>query len=391
MILTYNDISFSADCGKSTDLILFDFSKAFDLVNHTILLTKLHHIGITGQVCDWIASFLSNRSMRVRVAGMLSHTVAVTSGVPQGSVLGPLLFIIYVNHVVAGLSTKYMIFADDLKMYLSNQSTTDDESLVNTLQSDVDYLVSASSSWGLKLNHDKCVTMRFSPRNCNLPFTGISPYKILDNHINFVESHSDLGVLIDRNLKFHIHIRKKVGMVGGLTTNLLSCTLSRDADFLMNIYKSHIRPVLDYASPLWNMQYIGDTKLLERIQRRWTKAVSGLSDLPYSERLRRLDLFSYQGRLLRSDLILVWKIVHHKCAIRATDIFQFANYDNTRGHQLKIFLPHVRLDVRRRFFSIRVISVWNSLSPDTVEADTMNKFKGRLQIDLGQKLYEFVE
>ena len=263
LILTYNDISLSADCGKSTDLILFDFSKAFDLVNHTILITKLHHIGITGQVCDWIASFLSNRSMRVRVAGMLSHAVAVTSGVPQGSVLGPLLFIIYVNHIVAGLRTKYMIFADDLKMYLSNESGGDDESFVNALQADVDYLVSASSSWGLKLNHDKCVTMRFSPRNCNLPFTGISPYKILDNHIDFVDTHSDLGVLIDRSLKFHIHIRKKVGMVGGLTTNLLSCTLSRDAGFLMNIYKSHIRPVLDYASPLWNMQNVTDTKLLK--------------------------------------------------------------------------------------------------------------------------------
>ena len=205
MILTYNDISFSTDCGNSTDLILFDFSKAFDLVNHNILLNKLQHIGITGQICDWIASFLTDRSMKVRVAGMLSDAVAVTSGVPQGSVLGPLLFLIYVNHIVAGLRTKSMIFADDLKIYLSYGSDMDNESFVDTLQADVDHLVSASSSWGLKLNQGKCVAMRFSTRNCNLPFTGVSPYKISDNHVNFVETHGDLGVLIDLFLIMHLH------------------------------------------------------------------------------------------------------------------------------------------------------------------------------------------
>ena len=208
LILTYNDISFSTDCGNSTDLILFDFSKAFDLVNHSIMLNKLQHIGITGQICDWIGSFLTDRSMKVRVAGVLSDSVAVTSGVPQGSVLGPLLFLIYVNHIVAGLRTKSMIFADDLKIYLSYGNDTDSESFVNTLQADVDHLVSTSSSWGLKLNHEKCVAMRFSPRNCTLPFTGVSPYRTSDNLISFVETRSDLGVIIDPSLKFHTHFRK---------------------------------------------------------------------------------------------------------------------------------------------------------------------------------------
>ena len=123
LILTYNDISFSTDCSKSTDLVLIDFSKAFDLVNHTILLNKLQLIGITGQIFDWISSFLTDRSLKVRVAGMLSDAVAVASGV-QGSVLGPLLFLIYVNHIVDGLRTKSMIFADDLKIYLSYGSDT---------------------------------------------------------------------------------------------------------------------------------------------------------------------------------------------------------------------------------------------------------------------------
>ena len=391
LILTYNEISTALDNGNPTDLIFFDFSKAFDLVNHVILLVKLHHIGIAGQVCEWIAAFLSGRSMKVRVAGALSHTVPVTSGVPQGSVLGPLLFLIYINHIVHGLGTKYKIFADDLKIYLAFDGTGDSNFFTEALQADVDHLVSTSSSWGLSLNFDKCAVIRFTPGNSNLPYAGVSPYMISGQRVKFVDSHKDLGILVDRSLKFHAHIRQKVGMVSGLTTNLLSCTLNRDADFLMNIFKSHVRPILDYASPLWNLHYVGDVKLLERVQRRWTKAVTGLSDMSYYDRLRRLDLFSYQGRLLRADLILVWKILHHQCAIDPTELFSFSSYRSTRGHQMKLFLPRVRTEIRRKFFSVRVISVWNSLSPDTVSSETLNMFKGRLHSDLGDKLFEFAQ
>merc|ERR1719341_1430248 len=113
-------------------------------------------------------------------------------------------------------------------------------------------------------------------------------------------------------MNFNIFLRQKVVMANNITTNLLACTLSRDADFLMNIYTLHVRPLIEYASALWNVGYLGDVRLLERVQRRWTREVSGLEDFPYEERLRRLDLFSFPGRLLRTDLILVYKILHSK-------------------------------------------------------------------------------
>ena len=138
-----------------------------------------------------------------------------------------------------------------------------------------------------------------------------------------------------------------------------------------------------------NLGYLGDLRLIERIQRRWTREVVGLSDLPYGERLRRLDLFSVQGRLLRADLILVWKILNGYCAINPNDIFSFSVARGTRGHPLKLFLPRSRLEVRHRFFSIRVINIWNSLSHDTVMAATINSFKSCLRADLGDKLFQF--
>ena len=179
-------------------------------------------------------------------------------------------------------------------------------------------------------------------------------------------------------------------MCNGITTNLLTSTLCRDADFLMNIYCSHVRPKLEYCSPLWNLGYMGDTRMLERVQRRWTRAVRGLEDLSYGERLNRLDLFPVQGRLLRADLIMVWRIFNGKCGVNPDQLFTLRN-SSTRGHQLKIAMPHISLDIRKRSFSIRVIHEWNSLAADTVLSPSIETFKRLLHRDLGHRLFEYLE
>ena len=389
-MLTYNDITKLIDQGRTVDLLFFDFSKAFDTVCHGILLSKLHCIGIQGSLLNWIEAFLSNRSMRVKVADSFSESAPVTSGVPQGTVLGPLLFLIYINFAVSDLTCDYKIFADDIKIYFSLNSAGEiNDADLQGFQTNIDSLITRSSSWGLEMNPGKCTVMRFSDKNSLLSYTGISPYKIKNVLINFSETHSDLGVVVDRSLKFHSHIRQKVAFVNNLTTNLFSSTISRDPDFLMNVYTMYIRPLIEYASPIWNLGYLTDNRLLERVQRRWTREVDGFSDVPYDERLERLDLFSVQGRLLRADLILLWKIFNNKCAISADQLFQPATVRETRGHQLKIFLPHSRLEIRRRFFSIRTVHYWNSLSNRTVCADSIHKFKALLKDDLGDALYKF--
>ena len=389
LISTYNDITTMVDQGKIVDLVFFDYSKAFDSVCHSTLLVKLQQIGIRGYILEWIRGFLTGRMMRVRVNGVLSEPVSVASGVPQGSVLGPLLFLIYVNYVIYDIPCFSKVFADDTKLYLGYSRDVSNPS-VASFQQCIDKLVNESISWGLRMNASKCVVMRFCSNSPTITVTGPSPYNILGNQIYFVPSHSDLGVVVDRNLKFHSHINRKAAMANNLTTNLLSCTICRDKDFLMNLYMMHLRPLLEYASSLWNLGYVGDLRVLERVQRRWTRSVTGFEDLSYGERLRRLDLFSFQGRLLRADLILVYKILHQKCAIDPVDVFLLREDGTTRGHDLKLFKPRTRLETRKRFFSVRVIDLWNNLSNDTVTSESVNQFKANLKHDLGALLYEFV-
>ena len=127
---------------------------------------------------------------------------------------------------------------------------------------------------------------------------------------------------------------------------------------------------------------------LESIQWRWTRTVAGLENLPYGRRFNRLKLFSFQGRMLRTDLILVYKIFHGLCSIGSNDIFELASTSITRGHPFKILKPRAQLEVKRRFFSNRVVDSWNSLSYGTVTAASVDGLKAGLK-DLNYKLYEF--
>ena len=149
---------------------------------------------------------------------------------------------------------------------------------------------------------------------------------------------------------------------------------------MTNTFKTHVRPLLEFSSPVWNTGYIEDAKLMERVQRQWTKEIVGLKFLPYSERLKQLDLFSVQGRLLRADLILCWKILNGMVCIPNT-ILPLSPESRTRGHTKRIALPSVNTSARQRYFSYRVIQPWNNL-PEHVSANCLKTFKTLLKEEL---------
>ena len=173
----------------------------------------------------------------------------------------------------------------------------------------------------------------------------------------------------------------------GMAFYFLKSTVCQSQKFMMNILTIHLRPVLEYASPLWNTGYKGDLILLESVQRRWTRNVEGLENMPYFARLRSLNLYSVQGRLWRADMLMCWKIFHGESKISPQHLFTMAPSVGTRGHCYKILPEHVETETRKRSFAVRVVGSWNQLPESVVMAETVEAFKCQLALSCERELF----
>ena len=388
LLIFYGNIVKWVDKGLIVDVIFMDFSKAFDRVSHSLLISKLRLLGFDGKLVDWIESFLVGRTMSVSVSGKLSSVRNVSSGVPQGSVLGPIMFLIYVNYITREINSDWKAFADDFKLCVCypRGCTRIDNHPVHSLQRDLDSICRVSKSWNLRLNPRKCYAMRFG-RGASL-VDQPSEYFIEDQALQYVQSYKDLGIIIDSSLRFHHHIRKLAAKAGGVMGDLLRSTVCRTSKFMMSIFISHIRPLVEYCSCLWNVGYLEDVRRLESVQRRWTREIDGLAGLDYVTRLKTIGLYSIQGRLMRADMIKIWKAFNGEVDAGVKDMFEMAQSIGTRGHSLKMSIPVCRSEMLRRSFAVRRVILWNSLPFSVVEATSVCTFKGRLDEFLGERLFE---
>ena len=160
----------------------------------------------------------------------------------------------------------------------------------SSLQRGIDNVSRVATSWGLKFNANKCVVTRCQRGSTDSTGVGALQHYHLDNSdLSLADNLRDLAILVDNTLMFHAHIKKTVHKAAGLANNLLKSTLCRSSDFMMAILKSHIRPILEFGSTVWNTEYLGNLQLLESVQRRWTKHTDGLADqTAYADRLKAL-------------------------------------------------------------------------------------------------------
>ena len=383
LLLMYGEVVNRVDSGEVVDVVYLDFSKAFDVVNHEVMIEKLALLGFSPQILSWVRAFLVGRRMFVSVGSGDSALNLVKSGVPQGSVLGPLLFLIYVNTLAAGLNCKWYAYADDFKLYSVGTVGS-----VNILQGDLDIFADRAASWNLNLNLDKCVVMRFGVRGIERDRLC---YNLRGQSLSFVESHKDLGIVVDVGLRFHLHVSRVVRKANGLLNQLLSGTVCRESGFMVTLFVSHIRPMMDFGARLWNVGYLGDVRKLERIQRRWLMQTTGMADSRYGERLQALRLFSVHGRLLRGDLIKIWQVFHPCVDLGLGNLFDLQSHAATRSNGFKLAIPRCRSEIRRRFWSVRCVLHWNSLPADVVQASNLETFKRRLDTHMGDLFYRTVD
>ena len=255
---------------------------------------------------------------------------------------------------------------------------------VDAVQRDIDVLHSTALSWGLQINVRKSVVLRF-PRP--QPGRTLPAYTLEGLALPTADTAADLGVTVDTDLKFHSHVQSIAHKASGLSHSLLRSTVCRSKEFMVFLLKTHIRPIMEYSSCLWHTGYLSDLRLLENVQRRWTTQIDGLRELSYPARLNALNLYSVQGRLRRADLIQYWKILNGRSTISPADMFHLAPETRTRGHRLKLFCPTVRTDVRKRFFSIRCLHIWNSLPASAACAPNLAQFKRMLDVHMRDMLF----
>ena len=356
------------DEGSPVDVIYLDFQKAFDKVPHQRLILKLKSHGMGNSIINWIEQWLTDRKQRVVVDGGVSSWKSVLSGVPQGSVLGPILFLVYINDLEEGVTSSILKFADDTKLFRKTKEIGDKQKV----QDDIDKLVRWSEKWQMLFNVGKCKCLHTGPGN-----TGMN-YEMGGTILSKTVKEKDLGVTMNCNMKVSEQCRiaaSKGNQVLGMIRRNITY---KEKSLIVPLYKAIVRPHLEYCIQAWNPHLRKDIDMLEKIQRRAPKLIPGLRDLRYEERLKEFGLTTLETRRLRGDQIEVFKILNGYENIDSNIFFEIRQSKITRGHNFTLVKKQSRLDVRKFSFSQRTIKVWNKLSTECVHASSVNMFKNNI-------------
>ncbi len=319
------------------------------------------------------------------VNGESSSREEVLSGVPQGSVLGPVLFIIFINDLPEVISATSKLFADDTKIYKCIGDTSD----CIQLQNDIECLEKWAQKWNMRFHPGKCKVLRVGKEHP--PYE----YKMSDGSgqcaLEEVIMEKDLGITIDNQLSFQTHCSNMVSKASRNLAIIRRTFQHLDEETLIPLYKSLVRSHLEYGVDVWSPRLKRDIHSIESVQRRATKLVPGLADLSYQERLIKLKLPTMVYRRKRGEMIQVYKFLHNIWNIEEDDFLPPAIDNRTRGHSLKLFKQRTMTIVRSHFFCNRVVDLWNELPETVTQAPSVDAFKARLDNCWAEKpwLYDY--
>jgi hypothetical protein len=368
MLTCLNDWTHIDHKGSAIHIIYLDLSKAFDCVNHNLLLAKCVALGFYPKLINILSSYLTNRSQIVTVDGAQSKCTPVTRGVPQGSVLGPLLYLLFTSELPSiGLSSKVKLYADDIKIYHTIEKLSDTVALQNDLDKVLEWLKSKDLTISVKKSGVVMIGKDYKDE---------VTYKIDDDVIPNLPEYRDLGIFVDSKLSFKTHISNIVNSASKVANAIFRSFSCRDQKFLVQMFKTYVRPKLEFATVIWNPLDVTNITLIEKVQRTFTRRIPGLSECSYLDRCEILDLQPLILRRIEFDLIAVYKILRG-CMIdvNPNDFFKISS-TVTRGHPWTIVHNH-----RAHYNDLqgRITKIWNSAFMEKlVSSNNIKEFRNRL-------------
>lgn len=351
------------------DVLFLDLSKAFDRVPHNKLLLKLNHILQSHKLVKWLTSYLEGREQYVSFKGYESNSVPVDSGVPQGSVLGPLLFLLYINDITKNIEVKIRLFADDCVLYNEIKSTQDQVTLNNCLEK----IVAWCREWQMEINSSKTVHMTITRKKFPIEFS----YNIGTQTVQKVDEYKYLGLHFNDKLLWDKHIDCIVAKATQRLWSLKRLLRYSSSKTKLTVYKTLLRPILEYANVVWDPFTKTNINKLENIQRKAIRFVYNRYDSFCSPTalLRQANLQALSERARTDRLKLLFLMVQGKLNVDTTKYISFPGRLNTRScHARSMREYQVRLDTFKYCFFPRTIVEWNRLPAQLTNSDSLNFF-----------------
>ena len=376
----FDRITSLLESGKGVDVVYLDFAKAFDKVDLGITVRKLHQLGIRGQLGRWLLSFLTNRTQTVVVNGKKSRPQPVISGVPQGSVLGPILFLVLLGDIDSEVANSFLSsFADDTRVGMGINTAAD----VGLLQKDLYSIFKWSTESNMEFNSDKFELLSYNsnPSQPRPPQTYLSDR---DEEIEVKQSLRDLGITMSDDAQFTKHIFEKITTVTKLIGWAMRVFKTRSVPAMLTIWKSLILCHIDYCSQLWSPFKTGEIQAVESLQKSFLNRIPTFHGLTYWEKLKAAKLYSLERRRERYSIIYTWRILEGTVPnLEATPVA--ARNHIRRGRECTVPIisnsaAPVTKKIRANSFAIRGPRLFNTLpqSIRDLSGCKVEAFKGEL-------------
>ena len=365
---------------KDIRIVFCDISKAFDRVWHEGLLFKLRKIGINGSLLQWFSNYLYNRKQRVVINGQHSSWSSIKAGVPQGSVLGPLLFLIYINDITSVIQSEVRLFADDTIVYVFVDNPSDSADALNL---DLANMTDWANQWLVRFSPPKTVTLNISKKKKKLPRPPLS----MDNTVlKEVKSHKHLGVTISNDLSWKEHIESISVSASQCLDVLNALKYKLDRATLERLYFSFVRSKLEYSSIVWDNCFKYEKDLIENVQLRAAKIVSGAINKTSRELIyKELGWDSLEERRRKQRLVVMFKIKNNLAPVYLQEVIRPHDIGYDLRNQNRIPTIRCKTATLQKSFFPQTITDWNNLDPNIRKSEDIKTFKTLLFKDSNAK------